>query len=48
MKKQIMVGLLVAAALLGLVGVAAAVGDQHGTAVTHQVAVKMDCTGACG
>jgi hypothetical protein len=49
MKKQILLGMLIAATMLGLVGVAAAVGDQGGaTAVTRHAADKMDCTNQCG
>jgi hypothetical protein len=49
MKKQILLGILIAATVLGLLGVAAAVGDHRGsTAVTRHVAEKMDCTHDCG
>jgi hypothetical protein len=49
MKKQILLGILIAATLLGLLGVAAAAGGQGGsTAVTRHVAAKMDCTHDCG
>ena len=48
MKKQILLGMLIAATLLGLVGVAAAVGDQGSTAAPRHTADLMDCTHGCG
>ena len=49
MKKQILLGIVIAATLLGLLGVAAAAGDRGGsTAVTRHAAEKMDCTHDCG
>ncbi len=50
MKKQVLIGLLIAVALLGLVGVVAALGHHKAPGDSRHVAEMMDCIPAvnCG